>query len=215
MSKRRAVIGAVLIAGVVTVSTVILRHRAKPAPGTVAESDAPDDIRRLEAKIARLEAVTAWQAAQLGQLGSAKPQAADGENGASPLSDGGASRQEPKTEAEALAQNEEKFLSEPRDSNWGGEATVQATRALSSDMPSGSHLGKIECRTNTCRVESSHKDLEAFQAFVQAALLSRTKKLWNGGFSAQVTEQSASGVTAGTFVTREGYSNPSPEAVPN
>ena len=117
------------------------------------------------------------------------------------------------SEAEALAQLDDKFEAEERDPNWSGPAATQATRALTSDLPSGSTLGSVECRTNLCRVESSHPSLDAFQSFVHSALLSRDKKLWNGGFSAQVVAQGPLGVKAVTYIAKEGQAVPQLEPV--
>jgi hypothetical protein len=104
------------------------------------------------------------------------------------------------------------FEAERVDPAWSFQATRDATRALSTAAPPGSTLGKIECRTNLCRVESTHENLEAFKAYVDASYMSRERTIWNGGFTAMVTARSATGVTAVTFIAREGQGVPVADA---
>jgi hypothetical protein len=105
--------------------------------------------------------------------------------------------------AELVAELESDFRAEARDPKWSDHGTTEASRALAHDLPEGTKLGKVECRSTMCRVESSHTSVDAFQAFVRADLLSHTRQLWNGGFSSYVVSQSPTGVTALTFIARE------------
>jgi len=109
-----------------------------------------------------------------------------------------------------VAQLEGEFQAEIVDPKWSRDAGVEATRALSHDLPAGSKLGTVECRANMCRVETSHGTVQEYQAFVKSGLLSRTKKLWNAAFSSHVEDPSPSGITALTFIGRE--TSPGPEA---
>jgi hypothetical protein len=127
-------------------------------------------------------------------------------------------RTQEQREADDIAANVEhaalldnRFDDERADPSWSIQAARQVQSALSSTLPSGSTLGRIDCRTNLCRVETTHESIDAFKAYVDAAYISREKKTWNSGFSALVTARSASGVSAVTFVGREGQSVPLPD----
>jgi hypothetical protein len=104
------------------------------------------------------------------------------------------------------------FDDERPDPGWSIQAARQVQSALSSTLPAGSTLGKIDCRTKLCRVETTHDSIDAFKAYVDAGYISREKKTWNSGFSALVTSRTASGVNAVTFIAREGQSVPVPDS---
>jgi hypothetical protein len=116
-------------------------------------------------------------------------------------------------EAETVQQLDRKFNGETRDSDWTVTAERDLHAALSATLPEGTTLGKVECRTSFCRVESFHPDLEHFQQFVDKAYMGREKQVWNAGFAAVVTSQSPSRVTALSYVAREGQSIPALEPV--
>jgi hypothetical protein len=116
-------------------------------------------------------------------------------------------------EAETVQQLDRKFTAEARDSDWTGTAERDLHAALSATLPEGTTLGKVECRTSFCRVESFHQDLEHFQQFVDKAYMGREKQVWNAGFTAVVTSQSPSRVTALSYVAREGQAIPALEPV--
>ena len=114
-------------------------------------------------------------------------------------------------DVEAAIFLDKRFDAERSDPGWSQTATREATRALSSTLPPGTTLQRVECRTDLCRVESNHTNMDAFQAYTKACLLSRQRQIWNGGFSAMVRSESASGVTAVTYIAREGQAVPVPD----
>jgi len=116
-------------------------------------------------------------------------------------------------ENEYSAQLDQKFHAQAPDPAWSRKAADEATHALSSDLTPGTRLGRVECRMDLCRVETSHDNLPAYQSFLRSALLSMHKKLWNGGLSTQVRSESASGLTAVTFIAKEGQPVPLAEPV--
>jgi hypothetical protein len=117
------------------------------------------------------------------------------------------------TEEEIAVQLDNHFETESRDPAWADQATHEATRAFTEDIPAGSRVTKVECRKSLCRVDTEHDDVDAFRAFADASLLSRGRKIWNGGFSSMVRSQSESGVTAVTYIAKEGQAVPAPEPI--
>lgn len=111
---------------------------------------------------------------------------------------------EPLDQSEVVARIDGVFDTEAWDPGWSASATREATAALTDGLPGGSSLGKIECRTSLCRVESSHPDLDEYHEFVDASFMSRERKLWNGGFLTAVVDQTSSSVTAVSYVAKEG-----------
>ena len=117
------------------------------------------------------------------------------------------------TEEEIAVQLDNHFDTEQRDPAWADQATQDATHAFTDDIPAGSRVTKVDCRKSLCRVETEHDDVDAFRAFADASLLSRERKIWNGGFSTMVRSESESGVTAVTYIAKEGQPVPGPEAL--
>jgi hypothetical protein len=210
------VIAMALLAGVVVTSRAFgPRQRQEPAKGE-AKQDLHEEVRRLNSRIAEVEAASARRLAVLGrQMEQATPkpsleaESASQKSGDSEGQPAEAEPDEAEQQAEIVAQLENEFQAEPHDPGWSRGAIAEATRALSQDLPRGSKLGAVVCRTNMCRIESFHDDVQAFQSFVKSALLSRGKQLWNSAFNSYVVEQSPTGVAALTFIGRESP----PEAV--
>ncbi|MFZ5890263.1 MAG: hypothetical protein ACOY0T_04270 [Myxococcota bacterium] len=114
----------------------------------------------------------------------------------------------PLDENEIAVQLDNHFDSESYDPKWSRSAQTQATTAITHRMTAGSRLGAVDCRSELCRVETFHENLEAFQTFVRSALLDKEREIWNGSVSSIVRSQSASGVTAVSFISREGRPMP-------
>jgi hypothetical protein len=117
------------------------------------------------------------------------------------------------TEEEIAVQLDNHFDTEQRDPAWADQATQDATRAITEGLPSGSTVTKVECRKSLCRVDTQHDDVDAFRAFADASFLSRERKIWNGGFSTMVRAESESGVSAVSYIAKEGESVPGPEPI--
>jgi hypothetical protein len=128
-------------------------------------------------------------------------------------------RTQEQREADDIAANVEfatfldnRFDDERPDSSWSIQAAREVKSAVSGALPAGSSLGTIECRTNLCRIETTHESIDAFKAYVDTAYLSRDKKTWDSGVNALVTARTPSSVTAVTYMAREGRSMPMPDA---
>lgn len=184
-----------------------------------AADSARGELASLRAELASLKAnsaaalLLAQQSAQLAQHKGEKPAApaptAQGEDTApSPPAE---ATEAPLTQAEVAVYLDNTFDAEPVDPAWGKAATQEATRALSSGIPSGTKVKGVQCRTSLCRVETSHTSVDDFRAFATGSLLGRDRHIWNGGVSTQVREESATGVTAVTYIAKEGQSVPVPE----
>src|SRR5688500_11937930 len=112
----------------------------------------------------------------------------------------------------ARAENlDRQFEAEPVDRSWGPLASQEARRALETEVGGETAINHVDCRATWCRIETLHSDVDSFRAFARKSLLSRERKLWNGGVSATIRDESDDGVTAVTFITREGHVMPLPE----
>jgi hypothetical protein len=203
------------IAAVACAAALILWRGSRQLPSPV-DNDAREELARLRAEVRSLRAENAVRLMLDGQArtrGSVpiKPMeertvSAEAE-AAGPTTPVKAEL----SETEIAARLDGKFYSEGYDQQWSSGAAHEADRAIRARAPSGTSVGRVECRTDLCRVETSHSSLESFRAFVDAALLGRERQIWNGGVSSMVLTQSESGVTAVSFIAREGRSVPTPE----
>jgi hypothetical protein len=114
---------------------------------------------------------------------------------------------------ELAAQLDSKYATEVVDPAWSGSAVHQLDGAVRRVLPDGTTFGSVSCRSTLCRVESFHTSLESFRSYVDASYLARDRGIWNGAFIALVTEQSAVGVKAVSFVAREGQPIPTTESI--
>ncbi len=101
-----------------------------------------------------------------------------------------------------------RFGAEAVDPAWADGAAREAARAISADLPEGTTLEKVECRKSMCRVETVHENTGAFRSFVTDALLSHDRQLWNGGITSSLRETTDSGVTAVTYIAKDGEAIP-------
>ncbi len=118
------------------------------------------------------------------------------------------------TEEEIADDLDSRFEAEPFDAAWSNSATREATRALSTDLPEGTTLTKLECRSSLCRVDTLHDSLDSFRTFASTSLLGRERRIWNGGVSTMVRESSDTEVKAVTYIAKEGQSVPTLGAPP-
>ena len=116
------------------------------------------------------------------------------------------------TDAPLLARLDARFAGEPATA-WGDGAQTRARQVLGRLVTPGSTLGRVACRATLCRIEASHRDLEAYNSFAMAVIRSRRKDgLWNGWVTSRVRTRSAASVSTATFLAREGL--PRPDADP-
>lgn len=107
---------------------------------------------------------------------------------------------------------EERFRGEAYDRTWSADARQRATKHLSTNLPPGSRLGVVECRQSLCRVEATHADLAAHQAFLRAAFMSPSLG-WDGASMALLDEaRSRDGIVLTiAYLAREGNDLPTGE----
>jgi len=213
MTKRRLI--AIVVALSATTGAVAWRSRAeKKSPAAESRADNEEEVATLRARIARLEGASLWRAASSVQPEKAESAAVERPAALAAESPAQAARQQHIPEgAEYVAQIDEKFRAQTIDPSWSQKAVSDATRAISGDLTQGSRLGTVECRASLCRVESSHDSVQAFATFMDTALFSPSRKLWNGSISTQVVSQAPSDVRAVTFIAREGHDVPAAELV--
>jgi hypothetical protein len=117
-------------------------------------------------------------------------------------------RQDAYTEEKIALALDSRFGAEAVDPAWADGAVREATRAISADLPEGTTLKNVECRKSMCRVDTVHADASAFRSFVSDALLSHDRQLWNGGMTSSLRETTDSGVTAVTYIAKDGEAIP-------
>jgi hypothetical protein len=181
-------------------------------PSSVGDKNA-EQIEEMQSRIRELEADLARQRADLAERGSAaaaRPAPAGGDGAAPPAP---TPPMRAPTSREIVDQIDARFYQEPS-TPWGRSAAARATAALTGVVADGK-IERIECRETMCRIELSHDSLQAFSNFAhQLATPQITEALWNGGFSAQVTNPSAGAVTSVVFYAREDHEIPPAEDVP-
>lgn len=114
-----------------------------------------------------------------------------------------AKAEEQASEAKIMDDATQRFRAEAIDAEWSATAPGAVRSAIASNVPAGSQLVNVECRSTSCRIEASHRDLDEFRKFVDTSFISREKKLWTAGFLAAVTEQTGSSVSSVTYYWRE------------
>jgi hypothetical protein len=116
-------------------------------------------------------------------------------------------------EEETIAQLDHRFADEATDNNWRQRAESVAMSAVTGQLTPGSQVRRVECRSQMCRIETTHPTLVDYQKFFQNGLVSREHRPWNGGLSSWVIDQSPNQVVAVTYLAREGQSVPPPELI--
>ena len=111
-------------------------------------------------------------------------------------------------EQAAAAQLDDHFTTERLDPSWSEKATHEATVAINKALPPGSTIKRVECRATLCRVESFHESVSAFREFTDKTFLDHHRALWNAGITSMVREQTSSGVTAVSYIAKEGQEIP-------
>lgn len=100
------------------------------------------------------------------------------------------------------------FDDESIDHVWSVAAMRDATKAILADLPDGSRLERVECKMNLCRVSTSHDDMSAYNLFIERAFVNSERHIWNGGISSLVREQRSQGLSAISYIAREGQGIP-------
>jgi len=221
----RMMTGGALVSFVVIAGLIYSRSNA-PHPGATApQSSAPGEIAALRAELNELKRNSAAslllaraaneRAAMSGAVAKPEnaPAAAPSAAASAEPTDEERAAAERRAELELAQSLDRKFAAEPVDRQWAGQAAEEAKRALVSQIDSDSSVRGVECRSTWCRIETFHASLDAFKGFTKESLLGRQRQLWNGAISSTVREDSDSGVTAVTFISREGHPMPLPDGV--
>jgi hypothetical protein len=108
------------------------------------------------------------------------------------------------SEEKIVEHTNQRFRSEPIDGEWSATGVREVRSAMARELPAGSQLLNIECRSTLCRIEASHRDLDGYRKFADSSFLSAEKMPWKGGFLSSVTEQTGSRVSSVSYHWREG-----------
>lgn len=105
---------------------------------------------------------------------------------------------------------EAEFVAEQADPAWALEAKRLVHNGLLEQVPEGSQIQEIDCRSQMCRVESTHMNRDSANRMVELALLDPEKRPWNGSFSTGLVREDEVGgpVTMVTYFMREGRGLP-------
>lgn len=203
---------AVLIAVAYQVAS---RARERPVSGASSDSDEIAELR------SEIEALRKQNAAAVLVAGYANRRAAPGEGveAQKPVADekpvaalAPAAPSPPRMPSDEVvaAQLDDHFAAERPDPSWSERATHDASAAVSKTLPPGSAIRRVECRATLCRVESFHESVSAFKKFNDETFLDHHRALWNAGITSMVREQTAAGVTAVSYIAKEGQEIPPP-----
>jgi hypothetical protein len=97
----------------------------------------------------------------------------------------------------------QKFSAQSRDVAWGHDAAVVASRDLMRELPKGSTVGAIECRSTVCRAELTHPSLDAFHQHTTQMTVSQGRE-WKGQRMSTVTKVRDDGsVEVETYFVRQ------------
>jgi len=100
------------------------------------------------------------------------------------------------------------FAKEHLDPAWTTRAKQIADEKLPALLPPGSVIRSLECRAAFCRLETAHKDFEAYWTFVKKAFLSESPALWNAmTYSMPLNDDPSEGLMV-TYIAREGQGLP-------
>jgi hypothetical protein len=202
-----------LIAALVLVvsASVLLLRRAGGAHKIVAPAEAAEaatDVARLEAEIASLRYQMGSDRLERSRTVATEPKALEPTEPRIDENAGPSKPHAPVTERQIVAFFDSKFEVETVDPSWSETARATVSRALAPHLPPGSSLGHVECRTNTCRVETTHGSVDQFKEFMQSSFVTRNPELWNGAWSSWVVDPEAPQPVAVSFIAREGQNLP-------
>jgi len=105
------------------------------------------------------------------------------------------------------------FVGEVADPSWARDAHKTVATAFTNELPDGSRIKSIDCRSTLCRIETIHDNHERATEFIGRVVADPAKRPWNGSFAAgPIAENPAGGlVTLVTYLMREGAELPHEE----
>jgi hypothetical protein len=111
---------------------------------------------------------------------------------------------------EAVNRIETQFAEEARDPAWN--ASPQIRGKLSAVLPSGSQLRELDCQSSLCRMETTHRSLDAYHDFVARGFghAEDDSTVWPGSVTFSVQEDPAhhGEVVAVAYLLRPGHQFP-------
>ena len=109
---------------------------------------------------------------------------------------------------EARERYEAAYTHDPPDPVWAAQAREIADRKLPGLLPEGSRVRAFDCRAELCRLETSHKDMDSYMAFIHSAFLNTAQAMWKAGtYSTPLHNDLHDGFMV-TYIAREGHDLP-------
>ena len=100
------------------------------------------------------------------------------------------------------------FAKEAVDSRWSIDAAHKVSQTLKADLPPGSTIGEVHCRSTMCSFEMRHTTEAGMQAFVQNKLGHKDTGLGGGPITIALTKMDSTDTRGMVFLAREGYNLP-------
>lgn len=100
------------------------------------------------------------------------------------------------------------FAKEAVDSRWSIEAAQKVGRTLNADLPPGSTIGEVHCRSTMCSFEMRHTTQAGMQTFVQNKLGHKDTGLGGGAITIALTKVDDTDTRGMVYLAREGYNLP-------
>ncbi len=103
---------------------------------------------------------------------------------------------------QAMATLSEQLMAEDVDEVWSVEAMDRITQISESSDNDGSTLNYVDCRHTMCKLEATHRDLDALNTFSRSLPMALK---WNSTLTMHVEDRPDGSKTSMVFISRDGY----------
>jgi hypothetical protein len=199
-----------IVAGISAIAGAAYLMLPRPSRGEAKDSGVEQLQGELQQLKEELRAQKAWTATRLMSAAQANEPSAALERGeeATPSEreqpEAQPAPQKQRSEEEMVQRLHENFDNQAFDRVWSTSATPLAQKIMGSRLPSGSKIRSVECRETTCRVETSHPDLDTYRKFMRDAFMTAGAG-WEGpSMIALASPADASTLEAVAYLARPG-----------
>ena len=189
--------------------------RSNEAAATSSDAQLRQELQQLREELQRVRQHSALMERRLAALES-RPAIASVTSKAidEPAAERGADPSKPpaaETEDSQPKHVERVFQAELDDPHWNAESELGG-RLRELTGPDSS-IQDLDCRSSLCRVQTAHKNGEAYRAYVTAMTMPQPpgQRLWGGAMFNSSEDPSGSGAVRGTvYLVRVGHAMPAP-----